>query len=108
VIGAGASVEKVSVNVKGGRVLRENVEGAETKTVTRGVLGGASRVSKRIESLPPRTSHAILVVDSLGISIAGSELLETADKEFRDSSALGGQCVMEVVGLKRRLYLLLG
>ena len=104
-MGPGLSAEKVSVNVKGGLFEREKIEGAESETLTVGVLAGEWWVSKLMVWLPPTTSQAILVVDGLGISIAVSESLETRDRELRDTSVAEGQCVIEAVGLKQNLYL---
>jgi hypothetical protein len=103
-----ASVENVSVNVKGAGAEREYVDGADRETVTFGVFGRELRVLKTIESLPSTASQGMLGVDGVGMSDAVIESLGTPTRASKASLALAGQCGMKVVGLKRSLYLIPG
>jgi hypothetical protein len=105
-MGYAASVQNVSVNVKG--LEREYVNGADRDTVTFGVLGRELRVSKTIVSLPSAASQGMVCVDGVGMSNTDTEPLGTPAREFKAFFALAGQCEIEVVGLKRSLYFLPG
>lgn len=106
VIGYSASVENVSMNIKG--LDKEHVDGADRETVTLGVLGCKLRVLKIIVSLPSAGSQSMACADSAGISGVETELLYNPAREFRVSLKLAGQCEIEVVGLKRSMYFLPG
>ncbi len=106
VIGYTASVENVSVNIKG--LDKEHVDGADRETVTVGVLGCKLRVLKIIMSSPSAASQSMVCVDNAGMSGVETKLLYTPAREFKVSFPLAGQCEIEVVGLKRSTYFLPG
>jgi hypothetical protein len=108
VMGYAASVENVSVNVKGSDAESEYVDGADRETVTFGVFGRELRVSKTIVSFPSAAVQGIAGVDGVGMSDAVIESLGSPSRALKVSLVLAGQCGIEVVGLKYSLYFLPG
>lgn len=97
VIAVGGAVEKVRMNVKGGLLESEKVEGAEESVaVILGVAGGKVRVVK-VMSLSPTRIQAILVDDGVGMFPADRSGPGPGDRVSNDSSFVDGQCVMESV-----------
>ena len=96
IVALGGSVEKVRVNMKGGLLESENVEGAESVAVILGGVGRDGRVVKVI-SLSPTSVQGILVGDGVGISPADHSSGLEDDRASNGFSLADGQCVMESV-----------
>ena len=91
------SVEKVRVNMKGGLLESEKVEGAESVAVILGGVGRDGRVVKVISLLSPMSVQGILIGDGVGISPADHCSGPEDDRASNDFSLADGQCVMESV-----------
>lgn len=101
VIGVVASVENVSVNLKGSD--KEHIGGADRETMTFGGRGCELRVLNIIVSLPSAASQSTGCLDTGRISGIEFELLNVFSREFKASFSPAGQCEIEVVGLKHNL-----
>ncbi len=101
VIGFVASVENVSLNLKGSD--KEHIGGADRETMTFGGRGCELRVLNIIVSLPSAASQSTGCLDTAGMSDIEVKLLNVFSRECKASFSLAGQCEIEVVGLKHSL-----